>query len=149
MYFQGMGHIQTTSLLCLKRVLSNLATRPSLEDTVKKWVDAKYLLGCAFYVDLLTPCSIFSKVMQSDDLDVLAAFVSLLKTVKEVSNFSSLPLDKWPMYAATLKKIGMQDGERVYQCQALRNYEQAEHHYTMHNRNLCVSITSCLKSRLG
>ena len=157
----------THKLNAMKRVLSkygaytNHLTALSEDSSIKssdqaklrgycrKWVDAKYLLGCAFYEDLLTPCSIFSKVMQSDDLDVLAAFMSLLKTVKEVNNLSSLPLDKWPMYAATLKKINMQDGERVYQCQSLQKYEQAEHHYTTHHHNLCASITSCLKSRLA
>ena len=43
----------------------------------------------------------------------------------------------------------MQDGERVYQCQVLQKYEQAENHYTTHHHNLCASITSCLKSRLA
>ena len=26
---------------------------------IRKWVDAKYLLGCSVFVDLLTPCAIF------------------------------------------------------------------------------------------
>ena len=41
--------------------------RAKLRGFYTRWVDTKYLLGC---VDLLTPCAIFSKVMQSDDLDV-------------------------------------------------------------------------------
>jgi len=28
-----------------------------LQGYVRKWVDAKYLLGCAFFVDLLSPCN--------------------------------------------------------------------------------------------
>ena len=49
------------------------ADRAKLRGYLKKWTDAKYLLGCAFFVNLLLPCSIFSKVMQEDDLDVLGS----------------------------------------------------------------------------
>lgn len=60
-----------------------------LREYLNKWVDAKYLLGCAFFIDLLLPCSIFSKVLQEDDLDVLEAFSSLLRTAKELDRLSS------------------------------------------------------------
>ena len=123
--------------------------RAKLRGYCKKWVDAKYVLGCAFFVDLLSPCAIFSKVMQSDDLDVLAAFTSLLRTVKEVNKLSSKSLDQWPTFAATLQKINLEDGKRVYQCQTLRNYDQAKNHYNTHHQEHCTSITSCLKSRLA
>jgi hypothetical protein len=131
----------THKLNAMRRVLSkygaytNHLTALSTDSTVKstdqaklqgycrKWVDAKYLLGCAFYVDLLTPCAIFSKVLQSDDLDVLAALMSLLSTIKEINKLSSLPLEKWPTYASTLKKIVLENGERVYQCQSLSKYQ--------------------------
>ena len=35
--------------------------RAKLKGYLKKWVNAKYILGCAAFVDLLTPCSV-SKV---------------------------------------------------------------------------------------
>ena len=35
---------------------------------LEKWTDAKCPLGCALFVDLLTPCTIFSKSMQADEL---------------------------------------------------------------------------------
>ena len=157
----------THKINAMKRVLSkygaytNHLTALSEDSSVKsndqvklrgychKWVNAKYLLGCAFYVDLLSPCAVFSKVLQSDDLDVLAAFMSLLRTVKEINKLSSLPLEKWPTYASTLKKILLEDGERVYQCQSLQNFDQAKNHYTAQYQHLCVSVTDCLKSRLA
>ena len=46
--------------------------RAKLKGYYLKWTNAKYLLGCALFVDLLTPCSILSKVMQRDDLDILS-----------------------------------------------------------------------------
>ena len=39
------------------------ADRAKLQGYLKKWVDAKYVLGCAAFVHLLTPCSIFSRSM--------------------------------------------------------------------------------------
>lgn len=63
-----------------------------------QWLHAEYLLGCAIFVDILTPCAIFLKVMQSDELDVLATLTSLLPTVKETEKLNLLPLAGWPMY---------------------------------------------------
>ena len=57
-----------------------------------QWLDAKYLLGCAVFVYVLTPCAIFSKVMQSNEPDILAALTSFLRTVKETEKLRSLSL---------------------------------------------------------
>ena len=38
--------------------------RAKLQGYLRKWVDAKYLLGFAFFIHLLSPCAMFSKVMQ-------------------------------------------------------------------------------------
>ena len=53
--------------------------RAKLRGYHTKWIEGKYLIGCAVFVDLLTPCSVFSKVMQSDEVDILAAVTNLLK----------------------------------------------------------------------
>ncbi len=66
-----------------------------------KWVQAKYILGCTLFVDILTPCTIFSK---SDEIDILGAQISLLRTLKETEKLGSKPLNQWPIYAATLRK---------------------------------------------
>ena len=55
---------------------ANLVDRAKLRGHYLKWTNAKYLLGCAFFVDLLTPCSILSKVMQHDDLDILSVLTN-------------------------------------------------------------------------
>ena len=71
----------------------------------EKWLDDKYLLGCAVFVDLLTPLAIFSKTMQFDSLDILGALMSLLHTVKSTNILSSGSLQQWSTYSATLKKL--------------------------------------------
>ncbi len=95
----------------------------------KKWLDAKYLLGCAVFIDILTPCSIFSKVMQADELDILAALTTLLRTIKETEKLSSLQLSQWPVYSSTLKKLTEENETKVYQCQELKKFEEANQYY--------------------
>ena len=57
--------------------------RVKLKGHYNKWTQAKCILGCAFFVDLLTPCMIFLKSMQNDEIDILGALTGLLKTLKE------------------------------------------------------------------
>ena len=66
---------------------------------------------------MLTPCSIFLKLMQTDEVDILAALTSLLKIMMETS---SKPLNKWPTYTATIKKITCEDEAMVYQDQGIK-----------------------------
>ena len=96
--------------------------RAKLKGYYSKWTDAKYLLGCAVFVDVLTPCATLSKVMQSDDLDVLGAFMSMLRVVKEVDKLGDKSLDEWPTYSVTMKKVKETEGEVAYQHQALKAF---------------------------
>ena len=68
--------------------------RAKFKGYLRKWVDARYLLGCALFVDLSTPCAIFSKSMQGDELDILGALTYLLRTVKETNRLHVKPLDQ-------------------------------------------------------
>ena len=77
--------------------------RTKIKGYYKKWIQAKYILGCALFIDILTPCSIFSKVMQFDEIDILGALTSLLRTLKEVDKLASKRA--WPTFAATQKKL--------------------------------------------
>lgn len=52
--------------------------RAKLKGYYTKWIDAKYILGCVLFTDQLAPCSVFSKVMQYDEIDILGALKSLL-----------------------------------------------------------------------
>ena len=76
----------------------------------QKWIDGKYVLGCALFIDLLAPCAILSKLMQNDDLDILAALTGLLKSVKDFDKLKSTP---WPTFAATVGKCTLENGYTV------------------------------------
>ena len=100
------------------------------------------------FVDLLKPCAVFSKVMQRDEVDILCAMTSIVKTVKEVKKLGDLPLESWPTYSATIKKITCENGDYIYQCQTLKAYDQGKALLAANYRKYCSSVTECLKSRL-
>ena len=72
------------------------ADRSKLKGYYNQSVDAKYLLGGAVFCDLFAPCMILSKVLQYDDLDILQAISSVLRTVKETEKLSISDFDQWP-----------------------------------------------------
>ena len=114
-----------------------------------RWTEAKYLLGCAVFADVLTPYAIFSKVMQFDELGIPAELTSLLRTIKETEKLSSLPLAQWPIYSATLKNLSEENGKEVYQCQELKTFGEGQSYYERHYKEICAQVTECLRSRMA
>ena len=125
------------------------ADRAKLKGYYSKWTDAKYLFGCALFIDLLSPCTTFSKCMQSDEVDILGALNALLKTLRETEKLAAKPLDQWPTYAATLAKCTCEEGDTVYQCQKLQRYPEALSYYSSKYKEYCSAVSEHIKSRLS
>ena len=123
--------------------------RTKLQSYYKRWVEGKYLLGCAMFVDLLNPCAVCSKAMQSNEIDILSGLTCLLKTIANTDNLSKLPLEQWPTYSATQKKCSEEGDVEVYKCQELKRFSEAETFYKAHYTDYCSKITRCIKSRLA
>ena len=100
-------------------------------------------------MDLLSPCAIFSKVLQEDDIDALEAITSLLRTVKDVNKLSDKPIEHWKTYSTTTTASSGGKAEDIYQCQGLRNLTQAKSFYEAKHQEYCASVTACMKSRLA
>jgi len=125
------------------------ADKAKLKGYMIKWTDAKYLLGCALFVDLLTPCVIFSNCMQEDELNLLAALTFLLRTIKETDKLCSKSLEQWPVYNSTLQKLTEEDGQtNVYQLQKLKNLREVKSMFENNYKVYCTKITNCIKQRL-
>ena len=54
--------------------------RQKLKGYLLKWQCSKFLLGCAFFHDVLKPSSLLCKVLQEDELCVVRAIKSVLET---------------------------------------------------------------------
>ena len=61
------NHVATLS----EDVAVRSADRSKLKGYYDQWVNAKYLVGCAIFCDLLAPCVVLSKLMRCDHLDIL------------------------------------------------------------------------------
>ena len=59
-------------------------------------------------------------------------------------SISSLPLRKWPVM---FKKVVDDDG-KVYQCQELKQLNEAEQYYTRHCEELCEGVNACLRLQM-
>jgi hypothetical protein len=127
----------------------NSVDRAKLRGYYRKWTDAKYLLGCSLFVDLLKPCEIFSKSMQSDEIDILGALNTLLKTKREIDKLGSTPLDQWPTYAATCALCEDDEGDVTYQCQTLKNFSEAQTLYSSKYQEYCSTVSDHIVSRLS
>ena len=123
--------------------------RSKLKGYYNRWVDAKYLVGCAVFCDLLSPCVVLSKVMQYDHRDILQTLTAMLRTVKEMDKLSAVDIKKWPTYVSTVEKFTEEDGAVVYQCQELNNVSAAKAYYTNHCAEYCSKVTECIKARLS
>ena len=96
----------TLHLLTLSQDSSVRSTdRAKLHGYCNQWLDAKYILGCALFTDMLSHCATLSKVMQADEIDILCALMSFQHSLQEIEKLMSLPLSQWPTYSATLKRI--------------------------------------------
>ena len=116
------------------------ADRSKLKGCYQRWTDAKYLLECVVFVDLLSPCVILSKVMQHDYLDILEALTAVLRAVREMEKLSALDLDHWPTYALTVEKCAVEDGKMTYQCQELKNFVGVKAYYAGHYVEYCSKV---------
>ena len=115
---------------------------------LSKWTDAKHLLGCAVFVDLLIPCSIFSKTMQADELDIVSALTYLLKTVTKIDKLKKKPLSKWDTYATIVKKVIQVNGKHTYQGQELKHFSEAKSYFDNHYNAFCQLVVENLHTRL-
>ena len=124
------------------------ADRAKLHGYSIKWSNAKCILGCAFFSDLLSPCAVLTKVLQQDSLDILGAFSSLLHTMQELKKLSSKRFEQWPSYSSVVKSITQKGCNKVYQQQILTHFDAAQQHLTSHCEEYCTAVLSCLRSRL-
>ena len=126
--------------------------RQKLKGYVLKWRDARMLLGSAYFCDLLKPSSILCKILQEEDVCVVRAIESVIKTSNSVDKLRTTTFEDLP----TLKKVigrmsdGDDPGSKVYQGVQLTNYEgsltflkgkhQASEYITL--------IQNCLRDRV-
>ena len=64
--------------------------------------------------------------MQNDEIDILGALTSLLKTLRETETPVTKPLKQWSTYSGTLKKLTNADNKVFYQSQEVKHFTQVK-----------------------
>ena len=115
---------------------------------IMKWRDCKLLLGCALFHDVLKPCAIVCKVLQEEEVFVVRAIESLLKTKKNLDNLKTTSFDNLPTVKKVLNRIKRNDGLVTYQEAEVRNYEGACSFLRSHQAEYMEAVQTCLRDRL-
>ena len=99
--------------------------RARLKGYIQKWTHAKFLVGCAMYVEVLKPPSILSLSLQGSDVDIIFGIKQLLKaSTTLISMVKQDPL-QWPTVKLILDRVKNEGGENVYQGVTLKKYDTA------------------------
>ena len=123
--------------------------KQKLKGYFSKWHDAKILLGCAYFHDLLKPASILCKVLQEDEVCVASAIEAILKTAKNLEKVKSTPVDDLTTIKVVLSSITNENDTTTYQGADLKNFTQAVSFFEANHSQYCALVQDCLKDRLA
>ena len=122
--------------------------REKLRGYVRKWRDSKMLLGCALFHDVLKPCAILYKVLQEDEVCVVGAIESLLKTKRNLDNLKTTTFENLPVVKKVINRIKREDGIVMYQQAEITNYEGAVAFLRSHQAEYMEAVQDCLRDRV-
>ena len=121
--------------------------RQMLKGYLLKWRDAKFLLGCAFFNDLLRPLAILCKVLQEDELCVVRAIESVFKVKQSMDKLKAASFEELPTVKKVLERIQQDDLEDTcvtYQSAELKRYVPAIEYLKANHIQWVESIEACM-----
>ena len=93
---------------------------------LRKWQQAKMLIGSALYVDVLKPPSVLSLTLQDDDLDIVQGLNHILKSTKSLKSLTEKNPLEWPTIKLVCSRV--KDGN-VYQGAFMQHFNTTTLHY--------------------
>ena len=96
----------------------NGSDRARLNGYIKKWSQAKILVGTAMYEDVPKSPSLLSLSLQENDLYVVMGIKHALKSIKALKNAAQQNPSEWPTLKLLCKKIVQ---GKMYQGATLRS----------------------------
>ena len=91
-------------------------------------------------------------ISKSDEIDIIGALTGVLQTLQEMNKLGLKPIEEWPTYAVTMRKI-VQEGEdddcKTYQCQELEHFSAAVSFFSSKYEGYASAVAECIKSRLS
>ena len=98
--------------------------RQRLKGYLLRWRQARMIIGCALYTDVLKPASLLSLTLQDDNVDVAQGIKSILKSHTSLKKLTTQDVMEWPVTKLVLSKLSDEDGSnvKVYQGFELKNF---------------------------
>ena len=96
--------------------------RARLKGYLQKWSHAKFLVGCAMFVEVLKPPSTLSLSLQGADVDIVFGIKQLLKASNTLASLMKQDPLQWPTVTLVLDRVKNESGENIYQDVNLRMY---------------------------
>ena len=127
--------------------------KQKLKGFVKKWKDGKILLGCAVFHDILKPSAILCKYLQADELSVVNAIESILKSRSAMNRIKSTDFEALPSVKKVLLRLKddvSTDGKetKTYQGIEIVNTERAIVYFETKYQAYVESVLDCLRDRI-
>ena len=122
--------------------------KQKLKGYILRWRNAKVLVGCAFFSDLLKPASILCKVLQKDIICVLSAIEAFLKTKKSIEKIRDTPFDDLPTVKTIRARIKVDTSGTSYQGAEITHFDQALQYYRSNYSNFVECVLECLRERI-
>ena len=122
--------------------------RQKLKGYIQKWQKFSILLRCAFFHDLLRPAGILCKILQEDDLCVVRAIESVMKTKKALDKLKTTRLEELPSVSKVLSRIKQDNEECTYQGADIKLYDQGLSFVKSNYIEWVEAVASCLRCRI-
>ena len=88
--------------------------------------DAKVLIGCPLFNNLLTTAAFLCKALQEDELCVVSAVEAILKATKAIENIRTAAFEDLPTVKRVLARVDIdENGTHNYQGVDIVKYDQA------------------------
>lgn len=124
------------------------ADRDKLKGYVKKWQYSKVLFGCALFHDMLKSFSVLSQRLQGDELCVVRAIDSVMKTKATMDKLKAKPFHDFPSVAKVLDRVKHEEDGHYYQGIQLKDYDNGLQYLRSHYTEWVVALEECLRHRL-
>ena len=118
--------------------------RQKVKGYTLRWQDSKIPLGCTFFHDLLKPCATLCKILQEDEICVVQAIESALKTKKSLEKIETVELEELPSIKKVLGRIKEEEVGVIYQGVELKMYDRAMAYLKSHKDECIEALETCL-----
>ena len=62
----------------------------------------------------------------------------------ETETLASKPLEQWPTYSSTLKKLSGEGDKVLYKSQEVEHFTQIKEYFSNHYSDVCKKVSDCI-----